>query len=280
MLSSIARGFAALSLMLKQPVSSFCDLDTVDGDTLVGRRGERITFLKVHGLRRMTLRADVEAIANGLRMEMSGSLENPGHAIQAWYSCDPSLSSAEIGRHLQGSRKIARELRLHLADIFSEREKLWPRIMRWEACYFVLWSKPTLLTREEGKQAAEEAKKLTEGAPAIGDAMSPFRENEILSARHDAFVHRVVSAFRNHGIAVQVMTPGDALVAGARGCVSGDRQQRLASHVAWSGPHVALAGWGAWEGRRRPRAVAPDQGSDVLRGRRHARPVEGFHRSP
>ncbi len=213
MFGSIAKGFAALSLMLKQPVSSFCDLDTVDGDTLVGRRGERVTFVKVHGLRRMTLRADVEAIANGLRLEMSGSLENPGHAIQAWYSCDPSLSAAEIERHTRGNRKIARELRLHLADIFAERERLWPRIMRWEACYFVLWSKPSLLTREESKQAAEETRKLTANAPAIGDAMSPFRENEILSARHAAFVHRIVSAFRNQGIAAQAMTPGDALVA-------------------------------------------------------------------
>ncbi len=213
MFGSIARGFAALSLLLKQPLSAFCDLDTVDGDVLVGRRGERVTFVKVQGLRRMTLRADVEAIAEGLRMEMSSSLESPGHAIQAWYACDPALSGTEIERHMRGSRKMARELRLDLADIFAERERLWPRIMRWEACYFVLWSKPSLLTREERKQAAEETKKLTEGVPTIGDAMSPFRENEILSARHAAFVQRTVTAFRNHGVAVQAMSPADALIA-------------------------------------------------------------------
>lgn len=51
MFGSLAKGIAALSLMLKQPLSSFCDLDTVDGDTLVGRRGERVTFIKVMGLR-------------------------------------------------------------------------------------------------------------------------------------------------------------------------------------------------------------------------------------
>ena len=149
MFGSLAKGIAALSLMLKQPLSSFCDFDTVDGDTLVGRRGERVTFIKVKGLRRMTMRSDVEAIAEGLRMELSGSLEAPGHAIQAWYACDPALSGSEIERQLQGSRRIARELRMHLVDIFAERERLWPRIMRWEVCYFVLWSKPSLLNREE-----------------------------------------------------------------------------------------------------------------------------------
>lgn len=213
MFSAIARGLAALSLMLKQPLSAFCDLDTVDGDTLVGRRGERVTFLRVNGLRRMTMRHDVEAIANGLRMEISGSLEAPGHVIQAWYACDPSQSGGEIERQLQGNRRIARDLGLHLVDIFTERARLWPRIMRWEACYFVLWSKPSLLTREENKQAREEAQALTKGAPAIGDAMSPFKHNEILSARHHAFVQRVTTAFRNHGIAVTALSPAEALVA-------------------------------------------------------------------
>ena len=146
-------------------------------------------------------------------MELSGALENPGHAIQAWYACDPALSGAEIERHLHGSRRIARELRLHLFDIFAERDRLWPRIMRWEACYLVLWSKPSLLTREERKQAGEEAAKLTKGAPAIGEAMSPFRENETLSAKHAAFVQRVLTGFKNHGVAVRAMTPAEALVA-------------------------------------------------------------------
>ena len=213
MFNSIAKGLAALSLMLKQPLSSFCDLDTVDGDALVGRRGERITFLRVKGLRRMTMRHDVEAIANGLRMELSGSLEAPGHAIQAWYACDPSQSGGEIERQLQGNRRIARELGLHLTDIFTERGRLWPRIMRWEACYFVLWSKPGLLNREEAKQAKEEMQAFSKGAPSIGDAMSPFKDNEVLSAKHGAFLQRVTTAFRNHGIAVEALSPAEALVA-------------------------------------------------------------------
>ncbi len=204
--------FASLSLLLKQPLESFCDLDTTDNGTLVGKRGERVTFLRVHGVRRMTTRADVEATAEGLRIDLSGVLETPGHAIQGWYACDPALSAADIERHLGGNRAVARELGLAMSEIFDERERLWPRIMRWEACYFILWSKPSLLNREEKKQAAAEAKALTDGAPAIGTAQSPFRENELLSARHAAFVQRLVGSFENHGIGVQVMSPAEALV--------------------------------------------------------------------
>ncbi len=213
MFGHVARALAALSLAFKQPLSSFCDLATTDDGTLVGKRGERITFVRVQGLRRMTLREDVERVAEGLRLDLSGSLETPGHAIQAWYACDPDLSGPEIDRHLRGARTVARELGMRLGGIFSERERLWPRIMRWEACYLVLWSKPSLLNREERKQAAEEQKKLTAGAPAIGDAQSPFQANEILSARHNAFVQRVVAAFRNHDVSVQMVPPADALVA-------------------------------------------------------------------
>ena len=214
MFAAVARALASLSLALKQPLSSFCDLATTDDGTLVGKRGERVTFVRVQGLRRMILREDVERVAEGLRLDLSGSLEATGHAIQAWYACDPDLSGPEIERHLRGSRTVARELGLRLGGIFTERERLWPRIMRWEACYLVLWSKPSLLNREERKQAAEERKQAGKGAPSVGDdAQSPFQANEILSARHAAFVQRVVSAFRNHDVGVQVMPPDQALVA-------------------------------------------------------------------
>ena len=213
MFGFVLRGLASVSLALKQPITAFCDLQTTNGDALIGKRGEQVTIVRVHGLRRMTLRADVEAIAEGLRIDLSGSLENPGHAIQAWYACDPDLSAAEIERHLQGPRIIARETGLDLAMVFAERDRLWPRIMRWEACYFVLWSKQSLLNREERKQSDEEIKQLSQGAPDIGDAQSPFRGSEILAARHSAFVQRVVGAFRNHGVSAEALKPDRALVA-------------------------------------------------------------------
>ena len=213
MFGFVLDALASLSLMLKQPLAAFCDLETTDGHDLVGKRGERVTVLRVEGLRRMTLRSDVEDIAEGLRIELSGSLGSPGHAIQAWYACDPDQSAAEIERHLHGPRTIARSSGLDLSMFFAERERLWPRIMRWEACYLVLWSKTSLLNREERKQSDRDIKKQSEGAPAIGDAQNPFRESETMSARHSAFVHKVVSAFRNHGVSIMALTPSEALVA-------------------------------------------------------------------
>ena len=47
MFGLVARALAGLSLAFKQPLCSFCDLATTDDGTLVGKRGERITFIRV-----------------------------------------------------------------------------------------------------------------------------------------------------------------------------------------------------------------------------------------
>src|ERR1700741_2199667 len=113
MFGLLSRGLASLSLLLRQPLPSFCDLDTIDGDALVTKQNEDVTFLEGQGLRRLMQKADVEAIADRLRMELSGSLDGAGHAIQAWYACNPDLTGAEIERNLRGCRTIAREIGLH-----------------------------------------------------------------------------------------------------------------------------------------------------------------------
>ena len=40
MLSVLANALASLSLMFKQPLSSFCDLETAHGDALITKRGD------------------------------------------------------------------------------------------------------------------------------------------------------------------------------------------------------------------------------------------------
>ncbi|WP_157926141.1 hypothetical protein [Methylosinus trichosporium] len=188
MLHWISRGLAAVSLMAKQPLASFCDIESSHGDALVTKHGDYVSFLRLGGMRRMATRADIDRLANAMRIDISGTLENRGQAIVGWYASDPDLAAVEIERvNMSACREIAKEIGLELGDIFEERKKLWAGMMRWEAAYFILWTRATTLTKEERKQMKEEQ-------AARRQEMPEHRgRSEILSAqrRHGGAPHRL-----------------------------------------------------------------------------------------
>ena len=57
MIRRIERWLAALALSLRQPIASFCELETADGAALVSDRGDYRTDVRVLGMRRMQTEA-------------------------------------------------------------------------------------------------------------------------------------------------------------------------------------------------------------------------------
>ena len=43
-----------------------------------------------------------------------------------------------------------------MQNILDERATLWPKLMRWEAAYFQVWTRTSVLTKEERKQLKAE----------------------------------------------------------------------------------------------------------------------------
>ena len=212
MIVALGRALASLSLMLKQPLPSFCDVETAHGDALVTKQGDYVSWLRLDGMRRMSTRQDVERIALGQRLDLSGTLEERGHAIVGFYISDPEASGVHIDHATIGPcREVARQVGLDLTDILDERRALWPRVMRWEAAYFVLWTRKAVLTNEERKQVGEEQKAIAMAGPLPGESQRYFTRSEIMLARHDAFVSRVAAALRAGDIAVGAVTAHEAL---------------------------------------------------------------------
>jgi len=208
----IANALAALSLALKQPLPSFCDIETAHGSALVSKHGDYVTWLRIDGTRRMMTRDDVARIATALRVEISGTLDRPGHAICASYVSDPDASGVEIERvNMRSTRENARLQRLDLQSLLDERAALWPRKMRWEAVHFVLWTRQTVLTKEERRQVRDEQNTMARACPPAGDSQRFYLRSDIMAARHDAFVSRIVRALRGNGIASEAITPHEGL---------------------------------------------------------------------
>ena len=212
MISLIANGLASFSLLLKQALPSYCDLETTHGDAFVTKAGNYVTWLRVDGMQRMAERKNFAEITEAIRLELSGALENPGHAIVGYYISDPDAALVEIrNSNLDSCQVVARAAGLDLTDIFAEREKLWPKLMRWEAAYFMLWTKTTVLTKEERRQLKAEYKANAAATGPVGDAQRIYMRSEVMAARHNAFTSRVMNALRAHDVALAVMEPHDAL---------------------------------------------------------------------
>ncbi len=208
----IASALAGLSLMLKQPLPSFCDIETAHGGALVTKHGDYVSWLRVDGTRRMLTRGDVAGIATALRVEISGTLDRRGHALCASYVSDPDASGAAIARaSLDATREVARLQDLDLHDLLDERAALWPHKMRWEAVHFVLWTRGAVLTKEERRQVRDERNAMARQVPGVGDSQRFYMRSDIMAARHDAFVSRLVRALRGNGIATEPVTPHEGL---------------------------------------------------------------------
>jgi intracellular multiplication protein IcmB len=212
MFSLIARGLASVSLALKQPLASFCDVETSHGEALVTKQGDYVSLLRIDGMQRMATRADIERAAEALRLDLSGALETGGHAIVGWYASDPDLAGVEIERvNIGACRRVAEELGADLSNILEERLKLWSKTMRWEGAYFCLWTQRGVLTKEEKKHVKEEHAAAAKECPRIGDAQKFYLRSEIMAAHHSGFVSRVAGAFRGLDIPVAEVTAHDGL---------------------------------------------------------------------
>ena len=212
MMGTVAKLLAGLSLALRQPLYSYCDVETTHGDALVTKQGDYVSMLRVDGMRRMATRDDIKRIALAQRVDLSGSLEAKGHAIVGFFASDPELSGVEIDRlNMNSCRRVARELNLDLDDILNERARLWPKIMRWEGAFYVLWTRKGVLTKEERKQAKEEQNALAKEWSRVGDSQRFYLRSDIMAARHNAFVQRVLASLRNHDVAATELDAHAAL---------------------------------------------------------------------
>ena len=212
MLSFLASALADLSLALKQPLTADCDIETTHDKALITKTGNYVTWLRVDGMQRMCERKDFDAITEAMRLDLSGALETKGHAIVGWYISDPDAALVEIERvNLDACRAIAREAGLQLDTILDERARLWPRLMRWEAVYFQVWTRTSVLTKEERKQLKAEYAANAKQLWMAGGGQRLYLRSEVMAARHNAFVSRVQAALRAHDVAVAQMDPHEAL---------------------------------------------------------------------
>lgn len=133
---------------LGQLAESYCLLESAnDRHTLVARDGSLVSLIRCHGVTFLVGPEEFERIHQGVTHSFRTALSKSGHGLQMFFSHDKEFIKDDLTRILAPARQTAKQLSLNLDDVFAERIDFLSRYCAEEAMYFVLWTRPSCLTK-------------------------------------------------------------------------------------------------------------------------------------
>jgi intracellular multiplication protein IcmB len=204
--------FLPFQKAMRQSVSSFIRLETADNETtLVAADGSLISYVKIHGSRQLIGDEEYKKIYEGATIKVGARFDRQGHALQIYYARDPGRIRQKLESFMRPSRTAAENIGLEIDDVLAERINHLERFLTHEEQYFVLWTRPIVLTKNELKRAGEEAKENAKKWVNAVSAQYPFAALEPLRTRHKSFVSAIISGLDELSIRGELMEVHDAL---------------------------------------------------------------------
>ncbi len=211
-MNAFGKFLAPFVTLAKQPIESFIRLETADDNiTIVAEDGSLVSFLKVDGSRQIIGPEEYNHIIEAATVKLGARFDRPGHALQVYFSRNPARSRTITERETHPSKIAARNIGLEIEDVLDERARHLSHYMIHEECYFVLWTRPNILPKNDLKRAAEEQKK--KEWVAAGSAQNPNAALEPIRARHKSYVMGIESAMNELGMRADLMNTHEAMAA-------------------------------------------------------------------
>ncbi|HHV68822.1 MAG TPA: hypothetical protein GXX48_14410 [Ochrobactrum intermedium] len=197
---------------LRKSLDGYCRLVTSEGENmLVADDGSLVTVFRLEGFRSMPGEKEISKAVTDLRLAFSSQLGTAGYTLQFWFGHTPELGAADINRALAVTEGVAADTGLDIHDLIDERRQLLPKRLTGERCFMALWSRPTLLTRQELKTSSEKARKDMQGAPQMRHAQWPALAIDALVTRHRSFCEAMVREANIVGIEIEPLEVHEAL---------------------------------------------------------------------
>lgn len=199
---------------MRQSVSSFIQLETADNETtLAAIDGSLVSYIRIEGSRQIIGEEEYNTIVQAATIKIGARFDRQGHALQVYFARDPGRIRKKLEEQVKPSRTSAENMGLDLEDLFDERVNHLERYLTHEESYFVLWTRPSVLTKSEFKRSAEESKENAKKWVTAAVAQQPYASLEPLRTRHKSFVSAVTSALNELSIRGHVLEVHDALSA-------------------------------------------------------------------
>ena len=196
---------------VKQSVSSFIALETAHNETtLVGNDGSLISYLKVSGSRQLIGQEEYDHIVEAATIKVGARFDRLGHAMQVYFARDPYRIDKVLKHHIQPSKIAAKNIGIEVEDVLNERTGHLSKFLTHEEAYFVLWTRPAVLTKNEVKNAGTQAKEKAKTWVNASQAQYPLAAMEPLDTRHKSYVGAMMAAMNEIGIQTELMESHDA----------------------------------------------------------------------
>lgn len=185
----------------RQSISSFIQLETSDNEhTIVSTDGSLVSYVKVEGSRQIIGEEEYNNIVEASTIKMGARFDRLGHALQVYFTRDPSRIRKELETLVYPARKTAENSGLDVEDLFEERINHLERFLTHEECYFVLWTRPSVLTKNEMNRVKKDTKEKSKEWVNASNAQYPFAAIEPLRTRHSSYISAIMSAINELGI--------------------------------------------------------------------------------
>lgn len=171
--------------------------------------GSLVTYIRVDGSRQLVGEEEYAYLIEGATIKIGARFDRQGHAIQVYFTRDPERIKSHLENLLGPSRQTAEDTGLSVKDIFQERVRHLSRFLSYEECYYVLWTRPSILTKNEMKRATKEMRK--KKWVSAGTAQYPLAALDALRTRHKSFIASIMSSLDELGMAASVLDVKDGL---------------------------------------------------------------------
>jgi len=208
LLDGIDSILAWFSTELKQTAESYCDLETADDRfSLAARDGSLVSVIRVHGATKLIGTDEFDSIHAGLTQSLQASFKRPGHVLQVYFSYDRGTVKPEIEEILSPAKATAARLKLELDDLFRERVDYLSKFCAHEELYFVIWTRPYSLSKEQrGRAVKERAKLLRDNKiPPFYNGQNVLAAYPDLREAHGSFVRSIVTDLNSLSIYCQIL---------------------------------------------------------------------------
>ena len=206
--------FAWMSSSLKQSTAAYCDLETADSPTvLVNHDGSLLSVLKIDGYAELAGADEFKHLCEGYTNAFQAALGNPGHAFQVYFSYDKQSIRKLIQDTYAPASATYKRLELDLDDLFEERTNVLSSYCADEKLYFVLITRPHVLSSEQLKDANKAKLQMVreKKLPGFRNSQTVFAALPELRDGHDAYVRTVLNDLAALNIQVNLMEVHEAL---------------------------------------------------------------------